>query len=102
MNDGPLRFSVIPNKDEACLHPLELGSFPVNYGLPSVLGPFLRAGEELGCPREVVDIFDIEIINFYVLYYRSRTIVPIPRGLMIPLIPLPCTLSPVSRDLYSL
>ena len=40
-----------------------------NFGFPSVLGPFMR-DEELGIPREVVDIFEVEIGGFYRIVFQ--------------------------------
>ena len=56
MKDGPLVFTIITHKDRAFVHHLEVGLFPYDFILPSAPGPFLRADEELGCPREVVDV----------------------------------------------
>ena len=64
MKGGPLVFAVVPHKDGALSHHLELGTFPTNFWLPYVPGPLLRVDKELGCPTEVVKIFEIEVTNF--------------------------------------
>ena len=56
MKDGPLGFTVVPHKDRAFYHQLELGPLPSDFTPSSVSGPFLRADEELGHSREVVDV----------------------------------------------
>ena len=50
MKDGPLGFSVVPHKDKAFAHCLEISLLYYNSILPSVLGPFLRYDEDLGRP----------------------------------------------------
>ena len=49
-------FPVVPNKDRAIYHHLKVGPFPSDFIFPYVPGPFWRADEELGRPREGVDI----------------------------------------------
>ena len=82
-------------------HHLEVSPFSDNFGFLSVPGPFLRSDEELGRPREIVDIFEIEIVDFPVFYSRSRTIVTIPWGLVSPVMPFTYVSSPISRFLCS-
>ena len=72
MKDGPLGFPVLPHKDGELSHHLEVGPFSVNLGLPSVTGPFLGADEELGRPREVVHIFEIDIMNFSCVVFHVQ------------------------------
>ena len=63
MKDCPLSFTVVPHKDRAFSHHLEVGPFPSDFFFSSVLGPFLRAGEEIGSSGEVVDLFEIKVVD---------------------------------------
>ena len=56
MKDGILVFPVVPHKYGELVHHLGICPFPDNFDFYYVPGPFLRDDEELGCPREVVDI----------------------------------------------
>ena len=57
MKHGPLGFPVVPQKGGLFAHHHKVGPFPYDFIFPSILGPFLRADEELGSSREVVDDF---------------------------------------------
>ena len=59
-----LGFPVVPHNSGVLAHHIESWPFPYNFGLSSVLVPFLRADEYLGRPREVVDIFEVDIVKF--------------------------------------
>ena len=48
MKDGPLLFPFVSHEDRAFFCNLEVGPFPSDFVLSSVLVPFLRADEELG------------------------------------------------------
>ena len=48
MKDVPLWFPVVPHEDIAFFHYPEVGPFLSNFFFSSVLGPFMRADEELG------------------------------------------------------
>ena len=85
MKNIPLGLHVVPHRDGALDHHIEVGPCPSNFRFSSVLGPFLRADEELGCHRELVYIYEIDIVSLPVLSYRSSMMVPITWGLMIPL-----------------
>ena len=54
VKDGPLWFPIVPHKDGVFAHHLEVGPFPSDFIFPSFPGPFLRADEEFGRPREVL------------------------------------------------
>ena len=56
MEDGPLVFSIVPHKDGTFYHQLEVVPFPSDFIFPSVPVPFLRADDELGILREVLDV----------------------------------------------
>ena len=62
MKYGPLKFTVVPHENKAFSHHLEVDPFPYDFILSSVPGPFLRSDEELGCSRELVDFFLIELM----------------------------------------
>ena len=98
MKDGPLWFPVVLNKNIAFSHHLEVGISPSNFIFVSVPGPFLRADEELGRSREVVDLFKSKIVNFTCAVFQVHDEgTYIPLGLMIYPIPLTYVLSPFSR-----
>ena len=63
MKDGHLQFPVVTHEDRAFAHYLEVGPFPSNFVFSSVLGPFVRADEELGRSGEVVDLFESKVMN---------------------------------------
>ena len=54
MNGCPLSFIFVPHKYGVLSHHLEVVPIPAKFGFPSVPGRFMRAGEELWRPREVV------------------------------------------------
>ena len=64
MKDSTLGFTVLPHKDGAFTHHLEVGPFPSDFISPSVQVLFLRVDEEIGRPREVVDVLKLEIFYF--------------------------------------
>ena len=73
MKDGSLLFSIVPNKYGALAHHLEVGPLPANSLFHYLLGPFMRSDEELGRSREVIDIFEVEIVNLpYILKGPGR------------------------------
>ena len=63
MKYGTLRFPVVTQKDRAFAHHLEVGPLPSDFVFSSVLGPFLRADEELWLSREVVYLFESKVVN---------------------------------------
>ena len=98
--DVTLRFPVVPHKYGAFAHHLETGHSPSDLSLPSVPGPFLRYDEEIGRPREIVDVFKTDNVDLSVSSSRSRATVPTSLGLMIPMMLLYSVSSPLSRGLY--
>ena len=56
MKYGPLGFPVFPHKDGSFAYHLEVVPFPSYFIFPSVPGTLLRADEELGRSREVLDV----------------------------------------------
>ena len=72
MRYGPLGFIIVTHKDEALSHHLEVGPFPDNFGFTSIPGKFLRYHEALGHPRKVVDIFEIDIVNFSCIFFQAH------------------------------
>ena len=53
-------------------HHLELFPFPSDYVFSSVLGPFLRADEELGRSRKVVDLFESKFVYFTFVIFQVQ------------------------------
>ena len=72
MKDGPLGFKIVPHKDRAFYCHLEVGPLPSNFIFPSVPGPFLRDDEEFGRPREVVEHFKNDIIDFTCVIFQIQ------------------------------
>ena len=64
VKDGPLGFTIVPHKYVVLSHQREVGPIPSNFGFSSIPIPFLRADDDLVCPRKVVDILEIDIVNF--------------------------------------
>ena len=48
MEDAPLRCLVIPHQERAFVFHFNVAPFLDNYGFPFVMGPFMRADEDLG------------------------------------------------------
>ena len=76
MKYGPLWFSVVPHKDRAFARHLELSPFPSDFILSYLQSPFLRADEDIGRSREVVDLFTSNTVKltcvlFQVHYKRA-------------------------------
>ena len=80
ITDSPLWFTVVPHKDVALAHHLEVGTFHANYDFPSVPGPFMRTGEDLGHSREVVEIFEIDIMNSACVVFQVQDDGAYPTG----------------------
>ena len=55
-------------------HHLEVGLFPPEFIFSSVLGPFMRADEELRRYGEVVDLFESKVLNLYRLIFQVQDI----------------------------
>ena len=81
MKDGTLLFPVVPHKDRALPNHLEVGSFYLEFVLSSILGHFLRADEELGRSREVVDIFESKVLNFSHVIFQVQDDGEYPLGI---------------------
>ena len=56
---GPMIFTLVPHKDVNICHRLELGPFLANLRFPSVVGPFMRADENIGWYMEEVYTFKL-------------------------------------------
>ena len=65
-------FTIVPHKDGARAHHLEVVLSPAHFGSPSVSGPFIRADEDLGRPREVVDIIEVYIVDFFCIVFQVQ------------------------------
>ena len=78
---GLLVFPVFPNKYGASSHHLEVGPFPFNFIFYSVPGPFLRADEELGSSREVVDLFKSKVVKFTCVVFQVHDDGDYPLGI---------------------
>ena len=72
MNAGNLLFTVVPQKYRAFSHHLEVGPFPSKFFFSSILGPFMRADEELGIYKEVLYLFEIKVVNFTRVVYQVQ------------------------------
>ena len=72
MKDRPLWFAVVPQEDREFSNHLELGPFPSNFILSSVLGPILMADEELGFSREGVDLFKSKAVKFSCVVFQIQ------------------------------
>ena len=59
MEDVLLIRPVVPYKDGAFAHHFQVGPFLSNINVLSAMIPFMRVGDDIVCPREVVDIFEI-------------------------------------------
>ena len=57
MKNVPLWFPVVPHEDRSFYHQLGVCPFLSDFDFSSVLGPFLRAVDELWGSGEVVDLF---------------------------------------------
>ena len=100
MNDGTLGFTVVPHKDIELSHHLEVDTLPSDLSSTSYPGLFLRSDETIGRPRKLVRIKKLILWILSVSSSRSREMVPIPLGFMIPLISLTYVSSPLSSFLY--
>ena len=65
-------FSIFPHKEGAFVHHLEIGPFPSEFVLISVLGPFLSDYKELGRSREVVDFLKYNIFRFTFFLFQVQ------------------------------
>ena len=99
MKYGPLVFTVIPHEDRAFPHHHEVVTYPSNFIFPYVLVPLLRADEELGSPRELVDVFKNEIVDFFCVIFQVQGNGAYPLGIYDPPMILTSVSSPFSRDL---
>ena len=72
MKDGPLWFPIIPPKDGAFAHHIEVGPFLTNFISPSVPGPFLRASKEIGRSRKLLDVFKYKIMKFTCVIFQVQ------------------------------
>ena len=84
MNCYTLRFPAVPHTDGTLAHHLKVGPFPSNFCAPSVLDPFFRADEDLGYPRELVDVFKIEIVYLTCVKFQVQIEGAYPLGIDYP------------------
>ena len=63
MKDDTLVFLVVPEKDGSLAHNLDVVPLPENFGFPSVPELILRDDENLGIPREVLDMLKMDSVN---------------------------------------
>ena len=80
MKDGNLWFSVVPHKYVELDHHLEVGPFSYNFWFLPVSSPFLRDDEDLGRPWEVVEIFEVEIVDFSCIIFQVQDNGTVPLG----------------------
>ena len=64
MKGGPFWCHIVPHKDRAFAHYIEVVPFPSDFIFSSVLGPFLRAGEEIGRSSKGLDLFKSKTVKF--------------------------------------
>ena len=72
MKNVPLWFTVVTHEDRAFYNHLEVGTFPSNFILSSIPGPFIRANEELGCYKEWVDLFKSKGVKFTCFIFQVQ------------------------------
>ena len=72
MKNGPLWFTVVIHKDRAFDHNLEVGPFPSEFVFSYVLGPFMRADEDIGRSREVVYLFESKVVNLTCVIFQVQ------------------------------
>ena len=51
---------------------LEVGTLTSNFSFYSVLGPFLRADEEIGRSGEVVYLFESKVVNLNYIIFQVQ------------------------------
>ena len=81
MKGGTLRFPVVPHKDRAFSHHFDVDTFPSDFVLYSVLGPFMSADEKLGPSVEVVYLFEIKVVKFTHVIFQVQDDCSYPLGL---------------------
>ena len=81
MKNGILLFPVVPHEYRSFSHHIELGPFPSDFVFSSVLGPFLRADEELGCSGELVDLFLSKVVNLTHVIFQVQDDTTYPFGI---------------------
>ena len=62
MKDSQLRCTNVTHYDGSFPHNFQVGPSLTNFFFPSVMGPFLRYDEDLGCPREVVEMSEFHFM----------------------------------------
>ena len=67
-----MKFKGVPHTYIALVNYLEVCTLTSNFGLRYVLEPLMRADEELGQPREILDSFEIKILNFASLVFQVQ------------------------------
>ena len=70
IKDGLLWFSVVPHKNEAFFHYLEVGIFHSNFIFPYVLGPLFRSDEDLRLSMEVVDVLKFYLVYIAIVFFK--------------------------------
>ena len=81
VKDGPLAFLVVPHNNGAFSHYLEVGPFSSEFIFTSVPIPFLRADEDLGCPRNVAEVSKNEIVEFTCVIFQVQANGAYPLGI---------------------
>ena len=81
MKDGPLGFTIFPHRDGVFDHHFKVGPFPSDLTKPYSPGPLLKADEELGRPRELVDIKKNMIVDFICVTFQVQGGDAYPLGL---------------------
>ena len=78
MEYGLLRRSIVPHWYGVFYHHFKLGPSMEKLGFPPVAGLFMRDGGYIGCPREVVAIFKINIIYLACITLQVQLMIPFP------------------------
>ena len=81
MNYGSLWFPIVTHKDRPFSHHLEVGPFPSDSVLSSVLFPFLMVDEDLGRSGEVVDLFESKVWGFTRFIFQVQDNSAYPLGI---------------------
>ena len=72
MNDDNKEFTVVPHQDGALSYHLEEGSLIYKSIFYSTTRPFMGTYEELGCTREVVEMFQMSFCGFSVVVLKFK------------------------------
>ena len=96
----PLCFPIVPHEDRVFPNHFEVGPFSSKFIFSSAPSPFLRADEEHGCFKEVLDLFKSKIVEFTCVIFQIQDNGAHPLGIdEPPPMPLDYVSSPFSCQL---